>query len=55
MIMMDIESYCLERVDREEPTLGRISFIKRYVLGMNRIPIEPYLIFRFIQSIFRFG
>ena len=55
MIMLDIESYWLERVDREEPTLRIISFIKRYILGMNRMPIVPNQILRFIQSISRFG
>ena len=50
MIMLDIESYWLERVDREEPTLGIISFIKRCVLGMNRIPIVPSEILRFINQ-----
>jgi hypothetical protein len=50
VIMTDANSYCLERLDREEPTLGRISFIKRCILAMNRIPIASSEIYRFTYS-----
>jgi hypothetical protein len=50
MIMLDIESYWMEELGTEEPTLGIISFIKRYILGMNRIPITPKQILLFANE-----
>jgi hypothetical protein len=55
MIMLDIESYWMEGLGREEPTLGIISFIKRCILGMNRIPIAPKQILLFTTQFLNLG
>ncbi|PWB53887.1 MAG: hypothetical protein C3F13_08250 [Anaerolineales bacterium] len=41
MITPDIESYWLERVDREEPSLRIILIIKRCILARKSMPIVP--------------
>ena len=46
VIMIDGKSYCLERLDREEPTFGIISFINRCKLVWNRMPMTFSDLFR---------